>query len=139
MSYLLDTDICIFFLQGKFGLNMKLKEIGVKNCAISEITIAELKYGAFKSKNPKKHLAEIQKLETLFHIIPIGSTIDLYAEERLRLEKLGTKLPDFDLLIGTTSITHSMLMISNNEKHLSRLKGINLENWTKSKWNKYAS
>ncbi len=48
MKYLLDTDICIFFLKGKFNIYEKIKQVGVENCYISEITIAELKYGAAK-------------------------------------------------------------------------------------------
>lgn len=48
-GYLLDTDICIFFLQGKLGLVKKIEEIGVENCYVSEITIAELLFGAENS------------------------------------------------------------------------------------------
>ena len=47
MKYLLDTDISVFYLRGKYNINQKLKEvIGYDNCFISEITLAELKYGA---------------------------------------------------------------------------------------------
>lgn len=57
-KYLLDTNICVYFLNGKFDLETKIEEVGLENCVISEITIAELKYGvekrAHKEKN-KKH------------------------------------------------------------------------------------
>lgn len=46
MKYLLDTDMCIFFFQGKLNIKNKIEEVGLGNCYISEITIAELKYGA---------------------------------------------------------------------------------------------
>ena len=52
----MDTDICIFLLQGKYGLEEKIKRVGLKNCYISEITIAELKYGAENSSNYQKHI-----------------------------------------------------------------------------------
>ena len=29
MKYLLDTDICIFFLQGKFDIKKKIQEVGI--------------------------------------------------------------------------------------------------------------
>jgi len=45
-KFLLDTNICVFFLKGKFNLNEQLKKVGLQNCCISEITLAELKYGA---------------------------------------------------------------------------------------------
>lgn len=54
MNYLLDTNICIHFFRGKFNLLSKFEDVGVENCAISEITLAELVYGAEKSQNPTK-------------------------------------------------------------------------------------
>ena len=68
-QYLIDTDICINFLKGKFGLNKKTKDVGIENCYISEITIAELTFGAYKSTNFKKHILEVKKMEQLFLIL----------------------------------------------------------------------
>lgn len=48
--YLLDTDICIAFLQGKYRLKEKIQHVAVQNCYVSEITIAELFYGAYFSE-----------------------------------------------------------------------------------------
>ena len=52
-GYLLDTNICVYFLNGKFDLEHKIEEVGIANCFISEVTIAELKYGVEKSKQKK--------------------------------------------------------------------------------------
>lgn len=46
MKYLLDSNICIHFLRGKYNIIEKLNEVGIDNCAISEITLAELVFGA---------------------------------------------------------------------------------------------
>ncbi|MCL2412109.1 MAG: hypothetical protein FWC97_10760 [Treponema sp.] len=52
---MLDTDISVFYLRGKYNINQKLKEIiGFDNCFISEITLAELKYGAELSERVEK-------------------------------------------------------------------------------------
>jgi len=50
-QFLLDTNICISLLKGKFGIREAVIKAGTKNCFISEITIAELHYGASKSDN----------------------------------------------------------------------------------------
>ena len=55
MKYLLDSNICIHFFRGKFGIIDKLKTIELKSCAISEITLAELVFGAENSNNPQKN------------------------------------------------------------------------------------
>ena len=54
MQYLLDTNICVFFLRGKLALDSIIRQKGRENCFISEITVIELYYGAEKSDNPVK-------------------------------------------------------------------------------------
>jgi predicted nucleic acid-binding protein len=49
-KYLLDTNICIFYIKGQYELNKKIAEVGEENCFISEMTVAELKYGVENSK-----------------------------------------------------------------------------------------
>lgn len=136
-QYLLDTDICVFFLKGKFGIKDKVKEVGINTCYISEVTIAELTFGAYYSTNFNKHIEEIKEIESLFRVIPIYDAIPVYGKEKARLRKEGFLIPDFDLLIGATSIVNNFIIVTNNEQHLSRMASINIENWTKSVFNKY--
>lgn len=131
MKYLLDTDICIFFLQGKYSLLNKIQTVGIQNCCVSEITILELKFGAANSHNSKKHTKEVDQVESLFSVIPIYDSFDFFAKEKARMRKEGILIPDFDLLIGSTAITNDLLMVTNNERHLKRIEGIQIENWTK--------
>ena len=74
----------------------------------------------------------MEKIERLFVVIPIYGTFDQYAKEKVRLRKEGALIPDFDLLIGVTSVVDGLVMVTNNEKHLSRISSIQLENWTKA-------
>jgi tRNA(fMet)-specific endonuclease VapC len=61
-KYLLDTDISVFYLRGRYNLNQKLKEIiGYDNCFISEITLAELKYGAELSERVDENLRSVDE------------------------------------------------------------------------------
>lgn len=136
-KYLIDTDICIHYLRGKYGIKEKIRNVEVANCFISEITIAELTFGAYRSNNFEKHIREVAKMEDLFVVLPIYSAISIFAKEKERLQRKGKLIPDFDLLIGATSIENDLLMVTNNEKHLSRLNGIQIVNWTKSEHNKF--
>jgi tRNA(fMet)-specific endonuclease VapC len=56
--------------------------------------------------------------------------LDLYAKEKARLRKAGTPIDDFDLLIGVTSVTHKLTMVTNNSNHFKKIDGIDLEDWT---------
>lgn len=135
MEYLLDTDICIFFLKGKFRLRQKIERIGVENCYVSEITVLELIYGAKSSAKYKEHLRDVAKIRDLFEVIPIEEAFERFAEEKLRLKKAGLLIPDFDLLIGTTASAKGAILVTNNQKHLQRIENITIENWTNPNFN----
>jgi tRNA(fMet)-specific endonuclease VapC len=131
MDYLLDTNICIYFLKGRYGLVEKIERIGFENLFISEITVAELKYGVEKSANPDKNRLVINDLIDRFKQLPIYGALDVYAKEKARLKKEGNIVDDLDLLIGATAIENNMILVTNNEKHFARLQNIKVENWTK--------
>ena len=130
-KYLLDTNICIYFLKGQFELDSKIKEIGLENCFISEITVAELKFGAEKSQRVEQNRKVVSRFIDQMSILPIYSSIDFYAQEKIRLQKQGTPIDEFDLLIGATAISNDLVLVTNNTKHFNRLTDIQLEDWTK--------
>lgn len=82
MKYLLDTNICIHFFKGKYKLDKQLNKVGIENCLISEITLAELVFGAENSSTPKKNHKLIQSLIELVSVIPIYNSINIYGKEK---------------------------------------------------------
>ena len=138
MKYLIDTDICGFYLRGKYSINEKIKEVKPEHCFVSEITILELIYGARKSEQYEKHIKDIQVIESLFTVLPIETVYDRFALEKVKLKIDGKLIPDFDLLIGSTAVERNLIMVTNNEKHLGRISGISIENWTNPAFNKFA-
>ncbi|WP_255700656.1 type II toxin-antitoxin system VapC family toxin [Dyadobacter sp. CY343] len=129
-KYLIDTNIAIYYMKGKFSLEAKFDELTEEHCYISEITLAELKFGIEKSERPEKNREVLEQFLTGVRILPIFHSLDLYAKEKARLQKAGIPLDDFDLLIGVTSVTHQLIMVTNNTSHFKRITGIQLEDWT---------
>jgi len=128
----LDTDISVFYLRGKYNINKKLKEIiGYDNCFISEITLAELKYGAELSEKVEENLHFVNEFANKIGILPIFNSLDLYASEKARLRRTGNIIDDFDLLIGCSAIKNGLILVTNNENHFERIKNIKIENWIK--------
>ena len=126
------TLISVFiFLRGKYNVIEKLNEVGIDNCAISEITLAELVFGAEKSDNPKKNHKLIEKFIGQLSILPIFDAIQTYGKEKARLQSEGKMISDFDLLIGCTSIENDLIMVTENIKEFDRIKGIRIDNWVK--------
>jgi len=131
MKYLLDTNICIHLFRGKFNLIEKFQQINLEDCAISEITLAELMFGAENSPNPKKNYKIIDTFSEQVKILPIFNSIPTYAKEKVRLRKKGIMISDFDLLIGSTAIANDLIMITENVKEFERITNIEIENWVR--------
>ena len=129
-KYLIDTNIAIFYMKGKFNLEKKFEDLTPENCFISEITLAELKFGVEKSEKQEKNKKVLDNFLSGVQVIPIYHSLDLYAKEKARLQKLGTPFDDFDLLIGVTAITHRLIMVTNNINHFNRIDNIEIEDWT---------
>jgi len=129
MNYLLDTNICIHFFRGKYNLLNKFEKIGIGNCAISEITLAELVYGAENSSNPEKNHVIIETFINQITIFPIYDSIYKYGKEKARLRKSGNQISDFDLLIGCTAVENGLIMVTENHREFKRISSINIENW----------
>lgn len=129
-QYLIDTNICVYYIKGKFNLREKFEKADSENCFISEITLAELKFGVENSEKKAKNQKTLDDFLTGIKVIPIFHSLDNYAKEKTRLRKAGTPIDDFDLLIGVTAITHNLVMVTNNIGHFKRIKEIKLEDWT---------
>ena len=128
-KYLLDTNICIHFLAAEYKIKEKIENVGRENCLVSEITIAELKFGAENSHSKEKNKKTIDDFVPKFPVIPIYNSLDIYAKEKARLRKNGLSLDDFDLLIGATAISNNFILVTRNVSDFDRMNGIEIENW----------
>jgi tRNA(fMet)-specific endonuclease VapC len=134
MQYLLDTNTCVFYLRGKLNLDEIIRDKGIDNFYISEITVVELRFGAENSDNPSKSHKAVDAFLNGLSIIPIFGCIKRYAKEKVRLRKMGKPINDeFDLLIGVTSVENKLTLVTDNTKHFENISGIKLENWFKRK------
>lgn len=86
-------------------------------------------FGVEKSKNPEKNKKVLENFLTGVQILPIFHALEVYAKEKARLQKAGTPIDDFDLLIGSTSVANNLIMVTNNLKHFKNIDKITLEDW----------
>lgn len=117
-------------MKGRPGLSDRTKREPVLNLFISEVTLAELKYGVAKSERPLANRAPLERFLLGVTVLPIREALDVFAFEKARLKRLGSPHSDFDLLIGATAIHHDLILVTNNTKHFQRLEGIRLEDWS---------
>jgi len=133
MDYLLDSNICIYYFKGQFKVKEKIEQIGYEKFAISEITLAELIYGAEKSQKRDKNIAVVEDFLEKVTIIPIFESLKIYGKEKARLKTKGTIISDLDLFIGATAIFNEMTLVTQNTREFKRMEKIKIENWIDNK------
>ncbi len=132
MSYLLDTDTCIFWLKGNRKIEKKALTVGLDRLYISFVTLSELYYGAYKSQKLKGNLAGIKTLEgKLRRIDSDQGTCETFGKLKAVLVSQGKIINDADLFIAAGALENSIVLVTNNEKHFRRIKGLKIENWVK--------
>lgn len=132
--YLLDTNICGFLFRNKYGIPEKLKEIGLSQCAVSQLTVLELMVGFeySKQKNGVDQSPRLKEFLRYVQVITIDDVLSLAAQEKARLQLAGTPSHDLiDVLIACTAIKNSLIMVTENTKHFVNFKNIEIENWVK--------
>lgn len=132
-KYLLDTNIWIHFIKGEYDLRNRIQKVGFQSCYLSEITIAELLYGVEKSAPDRKaiNLQRVLDLRTAFseQTIAISGCLAEYARQKAQLIRMGRRVDDLDIFIGSSSIVEGFTLVTRNTKDFINMNGIKLENW----------
>lgn len=132
MAYLIDTDILIYSIKKYPQVQDKFKENENVPKFVSVISYGELVFGAKKSQAVEKNLAIAHHVAEIFPVIEISKAIiETFAGMKAELQRHGLPISDMDLLIAATALTNNLTLVSNNEKHFSRVPGLILENWSK--------
>jgi len=131
-KYLLDTNICGFLFRNKYGIKEKIRQVGLENCAVSLLTIAELMVGVEYTlqKTGVNKYENLKLFENSVTILPVEPSIEFAAKEKARLQLAGTEVNDLiDLLIAGTAYVNDLTLITDNVKHFQNIKGIKIDNW----------
>jgi tRNA(fMet)-specific endonuclease VapC len=130
MDYLLDTDTCIYWLNGREVVRNKILSIGLSNVSICSISVAELYYGAYNSSRVEGNLTRAEIFIQNITVFPLNNgSLKLFGELKAQLRKLGQPVADFDLLIASVALAEKLILVTNNTRHYERITDIKLENW----------
>lgn len=128
-GYILDTDTWIEYFRHRGGVDRHIAETPVEQIFASEVTIAELTYGALHSNAVERHLREPKEIEDTFTVLPLGDWVRDYAEIRQSLVSQGVIVGDFDILIGVTARRYGLTVVTHNTKHFSKMPGLQCIDW----------
>jgi tRNA(fMet)-specific endonuclease VapC len=129
--YLLDTDTIIYSLKGNQRVMDALARHADSPKAISVITFGELIFGARRSRHVQENLAKVYRIKEMLPVIDITPAImECFGELKAELKQKGTSVADLDLMIGATALTLGYSIVTNNVRHLSKIPGLSVENWS---------
>ena len=129
---LIDTDILSFFFRNHAKVTACFSDYldmyGTIN--ISIITYYEIISG-LKHRDAKKQMEAFLSFASENSIIPITDrSVWISAEIYADLRKTGKPVDDIDILIAGTAISNNMALITHNQSHFERIKGLEIEDWS---------
>ena len=130
-GYLLDTSVCVALFRGSRSVSEKLNAVEMDCCYVTDVVVAELIVGAYKSERTKENLEQIADFVTDVQVIPFAETMHVFAQERVRLWNAGRKIEDFYLLIGCAAKAKGLTMVTHNTSHFEHIEGLAIEDWVK--------
>ena len=127
---MLDTDLCIRLLRDRpQGLRAHFNAEAETLC-ISAITLKELLHGAAKSARPSENRRAVEGLAARMTVLPFEDTAAAHAGEiTAELERLGTPIGGYDVLIAGHARSQGLKVITGNLGEFSRVPGLLAEDW----------
>ncbi len=131
MKVMLDTNICIYIIKQKPGSALqRFAAFPVGDIGISVITLAELEYGASKSREPARNREALEQFVSPLEIAAFNRQATIaYGQTRALLEKRGRPIGSMDLLIAAHALSLNVRLVTNNVTEFKRVPGLKVENW----------
>ena len=131
--YLLDTNIISEFVKKKPSKNLIDKVGAVPSASLytASICVMELRYGALRMPGRADLWGNIeQRIISKLTILDFAYREAIKAAEVLRdLHAAGEPVGIEDVMIAAIALTNSLVVVSANTKHFSRIADLQLENW----------
>ena len=129
--YLLDTNVCIQFLNGTSGSIMNnFQRHSASEIALCSIVKAELLFGARHSQRINANLQKLKVFFTPFTSLPFDDrSAEEYAQIRADLSQQGKLIGPNDLLIAAIARAHDATLITHNLGEFSRVANLRFEDW----------
>lgn len=131
MRYLLDTNVCIRFLQGRnVSLLRRLESVADAEKCLCSVVAAELLYGAAKSQRKKETLERLNQFLSFFRMFDFDvAAARHFGEIRAELHQRGMPIGPYDLQIAAIARANQLILVTNNTSEFSRVPHLTCEDW----------
>ncbi len=128
--YLLDTNMLTYFFKGMGGVAQRMYAHPVNLLFVPSVAVLEIEYGLGASSRPDKHRAQLDWVLRTFQIADVNTQAAQAAGHARRLlEKAGTPIGTYDLLIAGIALANRFIVVSRNTREFEGVPGLRVENW----------
>ncbi|NJL55000.1 type II toxin-antitoxin system VapC family toxin [bacterium] len=131
MKYLLDTNTCIRYINGRAPkIRERMLAISDSDITISTVTAGEMYVGSAKSQTPEQSRAKQEAFFIRFALV----TFDMpaayeFGRIRAHLEKAGTPIGPFDMQIAAVGVANGLIVVTHNVAEFERIPWLHIEDW----------
>ena len=131
IKFMLDTNACISIINDNpKSVRRMLMQQAVNEVAISTVVLYELEYGICKSKYKIKNKANLEHFLKYVQVLDWSSELaEEAANVRCELEKLGTPIGHYDLLIAAHARLINAILVTHNTNEFKRVAGLKIIDW----------
>jgi tRNA(fMet)-specific endonuclease VapC len=126
---MLDTDSVSFAIRGEGRVGERIVTHKPSELCMSAITLAELRFGAERRSSQKLHRA----IEAFARNVSVVAFDDdcaaTYGRIGAKLAAAGATIGDIDTRIAAHALALDVTLVTNNERHFSRVAGLRVANW----------
>ena len=131
MSYMMDTNICIFLMKDHPHVMAQFRQKIKKGVFISSITLSELHFGVCNSKTPEKMAMHLTDFLTGVSVVDYNAAAgDYYGKIRAELKQRNKLIGALDMLIAAHAKSLNFIVATNNTREFERVSGLTIEDWT---------
>lgn len=129
--YMLDTDTCSYIIRERpIGVLERFRKLAMEQICISSVTYAELLYGVARSSSKRINRPIVDDFVRHLDVIDWDTAAaEQYGQIRADLEARGEPVGAMDMMIAAHAKSIKAVLVTNNEKHFARIKGLKIENW----------
>jgi len=130
VKYMLDTNIVIYTIKNRPS---QMREIFKKHegqMCISSISLGELIFGAERSSQTERNLADINGMVARMEVAAFEEhAAEHFGQLRAELYHIGQPIGPYDMMIAGHARSMGLILVTNNTAEFERVPGLRLENW----------
>jgi tRNA(fMet)-specific endonuclease VapC len=136
VTYLLDTSTVSFLMRGEPSVRDRLTSHPRTDVFVCQPVIAEIEYGLARLARSARRTRLRARFDLFLEELACARWTDevsrAFGATKADLERRGVRFEDFDVAVAAHAAAIGATLVTDNVRHMARVRGLLLENWRRS-------